>query len=346
MITLKEIAETCSVSTATVSNILNGKTNVSEATRQRVLEVVRKNGYKPNYMARGLRATKTKTIGLLIDDLTEFSTPKIVDGIMESLEKNGYQAILENLRFYTKYGDEAKNMEKYDEEVSFAINYFLSIRVDGIIYVSGHARKISCIPEDIQDANFPFVIAYAFSDKKNIPSVIFDDRSAAAELSKILIKNGHKKIALIMGKKDNFHTKKRLEVFTSVMNENSLTVNKNLMYYGDWSFDSGYSACKNLLDSKEDFSAIFCFNDLMAAGAYKALTEKQKKIGSEIAVVGFDNRIFSDFLKPSLTTVEIPLREIGIKAAQVIFEQLEGNKCENLYEIPCKVCERESVCKK
>lgn len=345
MITLKEIAETCSVSTATVSNILNGKSNVSEATRQRVLEVVRKNGYKPNYMARGLRATKTKTIGILIDDLTEFSTPKIVDGIMESLEQKGYRAILENLRFYSKYANPSQS-KKYDDEVAAAINYFLSIRVDGIIYVSGHARKISCIPQDIQQMNFPFVIAYAFSAEKNIPSVIFDDRTSAMEITEDFILNGHTKIALLMGKKDNFHTKQRLEGFKLSMKNHAIKINENLLYYGDWSFESGYSSCVNLLNSKEEFSAVFCFSDLIAAGAYKALNEAKIKIGKDVSVAGFDNRIFSDFLLPPLTTVEIPLAEIGIKAAQVIFEQLEGNKCESLYEIPCTLHKRNSVCRK
>ena len=87
MITLKELAIRSNVSIATVSNILNGKSNVSKETRERVMQIIKETGYKPNYMARGLRASSTKTIGLIVDDITEFSTPKIIDGIMSELKK-------------------------------------------------------------------------------------------------------------------------------------------------------------------------------------------------------------------------------------------------------------------
>lgn len=343
MTTLKEIAEKCSVSIATVSNILNGKSNVSEATRLRILEVIRESDYKPNYMARGLRATKTRTIGILIDDLTEFSSPRIVEGIMEELDSKNYRGILENLRFYSKYGIEWQKNEKYQKDLSSAIDYFLSIRVDGIIYVSGHSRKINCIPDAIKELNFPFVIAYAFSEDKNYPGIIFDDSKAAEFIAEHLMQKNHKNIALIMGKKNNIHTENRLKGFRKAVENNALSVNENLLYYGDWTFDSGYTSCKNLLASKEEFSAIFCFNDLMAAGAYKALEEAKKKVGKDIDVIGFDNREFAEFLTPPLTTMEIPLIDIGTKASQVVLSQIEGNNYESLYEIPCKFCPRESV---
>ena len=343
MITLKEIAEKCSVSIATVSNILNGKSNVSEATRLRILEVIRESDYKPNYMARGLRATKTRTVGILIDDLTEFSSPKVVDGIMEELEAKNYRGIIENLRFYSKYGIEWRKNEKYEKDVASAIDYFLSIRVDGIIYVSGHSRKINCIPDSIKELNFPFVIAYAFSEGDKYPGIIFNDSKAAECIGEHLIQRNHKKIALIMGKKNNIHTENRLKGFKKALENSNLPINENLLYYGDWTFDSGYTSCKNLLSSSEEFSAIFCFNDLMAAGAYKALEEAHKKVGKDIDVIGFDNREFAAFLSPPLTTMEIPLTEIGTKASQVVLNQIEGNSYESLYEIPCKFCQRESV---
>ena len=104
MVTLKEIAEKCSVSITTVSNILNGKSNVSERTKERVLQVIKETGYRPNYMARGLRAARTNSVGIIIDDLTEFSSTGIIDGIMSYFDEHNYKAILENLRFYSKWG--------------------------------------------------------------------------------------------------------------------------------------------------------------------------------------------------------------------------------------------------
>ena len=118
MVTLKKIAELCSVSITTVSNILNGKSNV----------------YKPNYMARGLRASKTNTLGIIIDDLTEFSSPQIIDGIMSFCEENNYKAILENLRFYSKWGTKWYHNQGYKVAVQQAIEEFSSIKISNFTF--------------------------------------------------------------------------------------------------------------------------------------------------------------------------------------------------------------------
>ena len=99
MVTLKDIANQSGVSIATVSNILNGKSNVSEETKNRVLELINSTGYRPNYMARGLRASKTKTVGIIIEEISAFSAPHIIEGLMSYFEDNGYRCILENLIF-------------------------------------------------------------------------------------------------------------------------------------------------------------------------------------------------------------------------------------------------------
>ena len=208
MVTLKEIAEQCSVSITTVSNILNGKSNVSLKTKERVLSVIKETGYRPNYMARGLRASKTNSVGIIIDDLTEFSSTGIIDGIMSYFDEHHYKAILENLRFYSKWGTKWYHNKDYEDSVQQSIDEFEAIKVDGIIYVAGHARCISCIPDNL---NVPLVISYAFTEKPGISSVEFDDMQAACDMTTNLIKNGHKKIAVIAGTKTNIHTQRRLE---------------------------------------------------------------------------------------------------------------------------------------
>lgn len=344
MITLKDIARECSVSIATVSNILNNKSNVSEETKERVLQVIRQTGYKPNYMARGLRATKTNTIGLLIDDLTQFSTSTLVDGIMSYLEARNYKSILENLRFFSKWGKKWTNNDEYKAAVESAIQEFDAVKVDGIIYVASHCRKIDCIPDNL---SIPVTVSYAFSENDNIPSVMINDVQASYMLTKHLISMGHNKIALILGAKDNIHTAKRLEGFNKALTENNLSVAPQLLYYGDWTFDGGYSSCKNLFESGKEFSAIFCFNDLMAAGAYKYLRKIKLTPGKDIAITGFDNRFEEGLIEPKLTTMELPLFEIGRKSAEVILNQIEEKEIEskNLY-IDCSLIEGESVNKK
>ena len=343
MITLKEIAEKCSVSITTVSNILNGKSNVSESTKNRVLEVVKETGYRPNYMARGLRASKTNSVGIIIDDLTEFSSTGIIDGIMSYFDEHKYKAILENLRFYSKWGTKWYHNKGYEDSVQQAIDEFISIKVDGIIYVAGHARCISCIPDNL---NIPLVISYAFTEKPGISSVEFDDLQAACEMTTKLIKNGHKKIAVIAGSETNIHTQRRLEGYRKALKENKIEDCGHLKY-ALWDRESGYLAAKELLKDSE-CTAVFCFNDLMAAGGYDYLDEKGLVPGKDIAVAGFDNRTMSQFLKPALTTVEIPLYEIGRKSAEIILTQINSPDDYEIQHnfVECKIIERESVNKK
>ena len=343
MITLKEIAEKCSVSITTVSNILNGKSNVSESTKNRVLEVVKETGYRPNYMARGLRASKTNSVGIIIDDLTEFSSTGIIDGIMSYFDEHKYKAILENLRFYSKWGTKWYHNKGYEDSVQQAIDEFISIKVDGIIYVAGHARCISCIPDNL---NIPLVISYAFTEKPGISSVEFDDLQAACEMTTKLIKNGHKKIAVIAGSETNIHTQRRLEGYRKALKENKIE-DCGYLKYALWDRESGYLAAKELLKDSE-CTAVFCFNDLMAAGVYDYLDEKGLVPGKDIAVAGFDNRTMSQFLKPALTTVEIPLYEIGRKSAEIILTQINSPDDYEIQHnfVECKIIERESVNKK
>ncbi len=340
MITLKEIAEKCSVSITTVSNILNGKSNVSEKTKERVLEVVKETGYRPNYMARGLRASRTNSIGIIIDDLTEFSSTGIIDGIMSYFDEHKYKAILENLRFYSKWGTKWYHNKGYEDSVQQAIDEFVSIKVDGIIYVAGHARCISCIPENL---DIPLVISYAFTEQPGISSVEFDDVQAACAMTTKLIKNGHKKIAVIAGTEKNIHTMRRLEGYQKALKENGIEDCRCLKYAG-WDRESGYLAAKELL-ADSGCTAVFCFNDLMAAGVYDYLDEKGLVPGKDIAVAGFDNRTMSQFLKPTLTTVEIPLFDIGVKSAELILNQINSPddfKVQHSF-VECKIIERESV---
>jgi len=344
MITLKEIAKKCSVSIATVSNILNNKSNVSEETKERVLQVIKETGYKPNYMARGLRATKTNTIGLLIDDLTQFSASTLVDGIMSFLEEKNYKSIIENLRFFSKFGSKWEDNELYKNAVSSAIQEFDAVKVDGIIYIASHCRAIDSIPEN---NTIPTTICYAFSKNNNIPSVMIDDIAAAYKLTNHLISNGHKEIAIILGAKDNIHTDKRLAGLKQALDENNIPLTEQILYYGDWSFTSGYNSCKNLFESGKKFTAIFCFNDMMAAGAYKYLREIKLTPGEDISIVGFDNQFDEDLIEPKLTTMKLPLFEIGRKSGEIILNCINNpdsnNNNPNETFIDCTFIEGQSV---
>ena len=159
-----------------------------------------------------------------------------------------------------------------------------------------------------------------------------------------LISKGHKQIAIIGGGITEKHEQDRFQGFAKAMKENKLSINKNLFESGHWSREGGYEACKKLFSKSNKFTCIFCFNDLMAAGVYDYLYENNKIPGKDYAVAGFDNREISNFLTPPLTTMEIPLIQIGEKAANILLNKIDGMEIEeNFIKIPCSLIERKSV---
>ncbi|MDD7268406.1 MAG: LacI family DNA-binding transcriptional regulator [Treponema sp.] len=339
MITLKEIAAQSGVSIATVSNILNGKSNVSEATKQRVMQIVKETGYRPNYMARSLRSSKTNTIGVIIEDITNFSSPLQIDGITAALEYRGYKLILENLRYYTKYNGVPNH--SYVESVQSAIQEMLTIKVDGIVYVAGHTRNIDFLPSNLP---IPFVVSYSGCNNPAYPYVVIDDVTSAFNMTEFLISKGHTKIGIIAGSKNNEHSDQRLIGWEKSMKNHGLSLDPSFIFFGDWKRESGYNCCKKLFETSKDITAIFCFNDLMAAGVYDYLKENNMTAGKDISVVGFDNREVSTFLVPQLTTMEIPLPQFGVCAAEALLKLIDEEKLEGQeVRVMCKLIERASV---
>jgi LacI family transcriptional regulator len=345
LITLKGIAQTCGVSISTVSNILNGKTNVSEHTRRKVLEVVKQTGYQPNYFAQGMRKQKTRSIGIIVEDLDVFSTTPIVEAIMADCEDRNYRTILVNLRLYDKWQDAWYNDEmKLHSVLQPSIKELLSIKVDAIIYIAGHCRVINCFPDDF---TIPAVVVYGISKSSKFPSVVIDDEKGGYDVAKYLISMGHSKIGVIAGAADNLHTQKRILGYQKALFEACILYNPALVRFGDWMRSSGYGEMELL--AREDITAVFCLNDIMAAGAYDYLYEHGIKVGQDLSLAGYDNKDISDYLRPRLTTNEIQLKTIGRTSANILLEMLEGecpkNRNQDIIKIPCKLIIRESVMK-
>jgi len=341
MVTIKEIAKACNVSTATVSYILNNKVGASEETRQRVLQVVEEMNYTPNYVAQNLKMKKTRSIGVIAEDMTIFSIPDIIDGITEYCEREDYQILLINLRLFKKYGKSYYSGEDYSGIVGQEIQKLIGKQVDGIIYIATHERKIRVIPEDLQ---VPAVVAYGYTEKSSIPSIVVNDEDGTYQIINYTISQGHKKIGVITGSRGNMHTQARLEGYQRAIYENSILYNPKLIQTGTWTRQSGYDNTDILL--QEGVTAIYCMNDLMAGGVYDRLEELGKVIGRDISVLGYDNRELSEYYKPPLTTVQLPLHGIGYKASEVLLKLLKKQELEQedgVYQVSCVPLIRESV---
>jgi LacI family transcriptional regulator len=343
LVTLKELAQMCGVSVSTISNILNGKPKVSEETRQKVLEVVKMTGYQPNYFAQGMRKRKTRIIGIIVEDLSEFSTPPIVEAIMAYCEDNNYRTILLNMRLYDKWQDTWYNDEmKLQSVLQPSLQELLSIKVDGILYVAGHCRVVNCFSDDFE---IPAVVVYAFSKAHRFTSVVIDDEKGGYDMTKYLISMGHRRIGVIAGTVDNLHTQRRSLGYQKALYEEQILFNPNWIRYGDWKRLSGYSQTEYLV--KEGVTAIFCMNDNMAAGCYDYLYDHGLQVGRDISVVGYDNKEISEYLRPNLTTNDIGLAAVGKKSAAILLNQIENGAEEsskpNVINMPCQMVIRESA---
>lgn len=344
MVTIKEIAKECNVSVATISNILNGRPNVSAETRERVLNIIQKRGYRPDYVARGLRKKKTNMIGIIAEDIAQFSTPLIMEGIMEYCEKKKYRTMIENLRLYARWGEQWYNNEDaYRSVLDPVIQEMMSIKVDGLLYVAGHARVIRYFAHDMP---IPTVMAYAYTCSSCIPAVVIDDEQAAYDMTKYLISMGHHKIGVLAGREDNIHTRNRLQGHQRALFEESILYNPGWVRYGNWERETGYQMAGDLV--KEGVTAVFCMNDRMAGGIYEYCSEQGIRVGEDISVTGFDDQELATYLNPGLTTMGLDLVGIGAEAAGILLEKLETEKegrSGGVLEkkIPCKMVERESV---
>ena len=309
MVTLKDIARECNVSATTVSNILNGKSNVGEQTRQKVLETIRLRGYQPNYIAQGLRTRRTKIIGVIAEDINQFSTPAILEGVMEVCEEMGYQTVIENLRLYARWGDAwYQDDTGYRSVLEPALQSLQSIKVDGLLYIAGHARMIRNFPkpEDI-----PMVMAYAYADSPRIPSVVIDDESAACQLTIHLLEMGHRKIAVLAGRADNIHTQERLKGYQKALFESGILYDPDLVFYGNWTKHEAHAQGDAIRGTGA--TAVFCMSDAMAGGLYQYFWEQGLRVGEDLSVVALSFPRQASCTDPPLTCI---VQNYGLLASE------------------------------
>jgi len=326
----------------TVSNIINNRSNVSETTRQKVLEAIKEMDYKPNFIAQNLKAKSTRIIGVIVEDITIFHTPSIIDGITQYCEQNNYQMLLYNLRLVQRFKHAYYNSTDYHEEIHNEFNEFISSQVEGIIYVSGYERELDFFPDYIP---VPLVVVYAKSLCPSIPSVVMDDFQGGQSIVEHIINLGHTKIGMISGLTSNPHARERLRGYLAAIRKHNLPYDEELIVEGDWEYESGYKLTDQLL--AKEVTCIFCHNDFMAVGVYKRLNELNLEIGKDISVVGFDNRENLEFFEPRLTTVALPLYEVGYQAGELMVQAIADHKVkhdgQHIYAMPCVIQEGASL---
>ncbi len=340
MTTIKEIARLANVSTATVSYVLNDPSKISVETRDRVMKVIEQVNFKPNSIAKSLKVKKTNTIGIITEDITVFNTPEIIDGIDEYAEKNNYHIILENVRLCKRIGNNYKDTAKFAGIIREITDVLLSKQVEGIIYVGAHCRDVSGLIDKL-----PVPVVYTYCYTNSDVSVNYDDEAAAFEITQYLIKQNHQQIGIITGLMDSVQCQDRLKGYQRALYEQNILFNPEYMKHGNWEREAGYKAGKELLSLPQRPTAIFALNDIMAGGVIDAASELGLNIPTDLSLVGFDNRECSYSYTPKLTTMGLPLNEMGTKAAEALMNSImnHGKNEPRDLKLNCGLLKRKSV---
>lgn len=344
MVTMRDIAERANVSVATVSYVLNESGNISGDTKRKVLEVVKELNYRPNQIAKSLKMKRTNTIGVIVEDMTVFNAPPIIDGINEGADMLGFSILLTNMRLKQWISSKSEHLDERNIITKKIIDELVSKKVDGIIYIGFHPRDVTdCIPT----VDVPILFTYCYTTNPHQRSINYDDEKAAYDATNFFVSQGHQKIALISGHIDSMSAHSRYSGYYNAIKEHNLIFKPGYIKTGDWQYDSGYSLTKELLDTRDLPTAILAMNDQMAIGAIRACKDLGYKVPKDISIIGFDNREFSAYYSPKLTTMSLPLREMGLLAIDKLNNHISGpniNVENNKIILQCTLIERDSVC--
>ena len=293
-VTILDVAKMANVSPSTVTHSLNGKRPVKEETKARIKEAIDKLGYVPSWNASRLKGRYSGVIGCLATDISETFVNQIVRGIEEGLAGGD-----ETLLFVS--------LVEFADGYEAAFRFLQSHDIDGLI-ICHHI-----IPEDkllhVKKENIP-IVSLNMSHEDSV-SVIADSEGGGAQAAEHLYSAGMRMPAVICGPENRVSARTRFHGFCERLKELSIPLPADPCF-GEYDADHGYDACNKLLAAGVKFDGLFAGNDYIAAGAITALTEHGIRVPEDVKVVGFDNRDFSSFWNPPITTFQQPLREMGL----------------------------------
>lgn len=307
MANLKDVAEYAGVSPSTVSRVLSNKSYVSEKTRQKVMAAVRYYDFSPNALAKSLKMGRSNTIAMMVPSIQNLIFPVIVRGVEDTARRTGYTVILCNT-------DENMEVEK-----SY-INKLRTRWIDGFIVASmmpdsDHIRAL-------REEGFPLVLTCR-SYGSDIDAVIIDNEQAAFEATSYLIRTGHQKIALAMGRQELPIYAERYKGYCNALNKYNLPYDEQLIIHETNGTASFHYLIQNMLGAGIHPDAILATSDPKAFVVMRALHDAGLKIPDDISVMGIDNVEISSLIEPPLSTVSQPLYNIGVLAAKKLIAQIQ-----------------------
>lgn len=306
---MKDVAERAGVSVTTVSHVINNSRPVSEELTKRVHDAMEELDYQPNLLARSLRMKKTKTIGVILPDISNSFFADVARAIEDSSFTHDFSVI-----FCNTDGDMAKEII-YTRALS-------EKQVDGIIFVaSGDSAELV---RSLQAQRMPVVIVDRPLGEINADTVISNNAPGAFQAVQHLVQLGHRRIACITGPSVLETSTQRLFGYRKAMQEAGLPIQENMIARSNFRFEGGRDAAIKLLTLPDPPTAIFAFNDLMAIGAIGAAKSLGMMIPDDLSIVGFDDILISSYFNPALTTVVQPKYDLGVLATTMLLERIEN----------------------
>jgi LacI family transcriptional regulator len=301
MVTIKDVAREANVSVATVSRVLNGSGPVSEKTRRLIREVAGRMRYVPHSGARSLITSKTQTLGVLLPDLYGEFFSEVIRGMDDTAQRNGFHLLISRA-YADRHGIET------------AIRAMRG-RVDGVVAMSPDldAESLLNLPSTI-----PVVLLCSVSRGNEIDSLTIQNCRGAREMVTHLVSLGHRRIAIIKGSPRNYDAAERLRGYRIALREGGIAPDTSLELGGDFTECGGYNATLALLEMTPPPTAIFAANDSMAIGALSALRESGVEVPEHMAVAGFDDIPLARYLDPPLSSVHVPICELGARAVELL----------------------------
>jgi LacI family transcriptional regulator len=330
-ITIQDIARELNITAATVSRALNDHPAIKESTKKAVRDTARRLNYQPNKIASSLRLGKSNIIGVIIPSAEINFFGSVVHGIEKVATKNKYNVLI------------YQSNELYEYEKK-GVQTFLQSQVDGVLAsISKETINLEHYSE-IKKRGIPLVLFDRAIDTLGVSSVVVDDYAGAFEATRHLIEQGCRRIAHIGGQQHVTIFNQRLKGYIDALNVHGIPVNDDLIAFGKVSIESGRECMKKFLNSAKLPDGVFAVEDFTALGAMQAIKDANKKIPAEIAIVGFANEAFGEYLTPSLSTVNQQTVRMGEEAAKLFFECLHNP---HLYETAPKklILEPQLICR-
>lgn len=319
--TIKDIAKICGVGVSTVSRAINNHPDINPETKEKIMNTIKEYGYVPNNSARNLKRVDAKAIAVLVKGISNPFFANMIKVIEKECKKKHYYM-------------ELSHIESDEDEVDAALKVVKEKRLRGIIFLGG---LFSHSDEKLRKLTVPFVFSTAGSIPENISKKLYsnicvDDRKESARIVDYLIGLGHEKIAMVVAEPNEQSIGKlRLDGYYEALQAHDIAINPNLVYQttnevGHFSMENGYRTTKRLIESGEEFTAVYAMADVLAIGAIRALLESGLRVPEDVSVAGYDGIDVSGYISPSLTTIRQPVEDMAKNTVKLLFDIIAGKK--------------------